>query len=121
MVATEATIKAAAAPPAAPAPTAVPASVVRPTGTLQTSPTLVERKSHLASFIAIGGAVAAMAAGGALTLHANSASDDLRNNVYPADQANTLQARIDNDRSIAKVLFVVSGVFAVSAIPLWRF
>jgi tetratricopeptide (TPR) repeat protein len=81
------------------------------------------RKSHLASYIAAGGAVAAVLAAGALNLHANSASDDLRQNsaAYPPDQRSIIQARIDNDRVITRVLLGVSGAFALGAIGLWNF
>ena len=79
------------------------------------------RKTHLVSFIAMGGAVAAMVAGGALTIDANNSADDLSRNVYPADRAHAMQVRIDNDRLISKVLFGVGAALAVGAVALWSF
>ncbi|TMA25455.1 MAG: PEGA domain-containing protein [Deltaproteobacteria bacterium] len=87
------------------------------------APPPLPRKSHLASYIAAGGAVAAVLAAGALTLHANSATNDLRQNAaaYPADQKNIIQTRIDNDRVISRVLLGVSGAFVLGTITLWSF
>ena len=64
-----------------------------------------------------------MLAAGALTLHANSATNDLRQNAaaYPADQKNIIQTRIDNDRVISRVLLGVSGAFVLGTITLWSF
>ena len=94
-------------------PTALPVTAVREQ--------LPPRKTHLASYIAGGGAVLAVMAGTLLTLHANSASDDLSRSPRPPDQANTIRARIDNDRAIGKVLFGVAGGLAIASVPLWSF
>jgi tetratricopeptide (TPR) repeat protein len=82
---------------------------------------LPPKKNHLISYIAIGSAVAAVVAATALTVEANNSSNDLRPGALPADRANTLRTRIDNDRLIAKVLFGVGGAFAIGAVTLWNF
>jgi tetratricopeptide (TPR) repeat protein len=102
----------------APPPAAIPAGAL-PTTESEAPPP--PRKSHLASYIATGGAIAAVVAAGALTLHASSASDDLNRNSYPPDQRTAIQARIDSDRLISKVLFGVSGAFIIGAVTLWNF
>jgi hypothetical protein len=104
---------------------ATPASTAAPVHALPVAehelPPPPQRKSHLASYIAAGGAVAAVLAAGALTLHANSATDDLRQNSYPADQRTIIQSRIDNDRTITKVLLGVGGAFVIGTVALWNF
>jgi tetratricopeptide (TPR) repeat protein len=104
---------------------ATPASTAAPVHALPVAehelPPPPQRKSHLASYIAAGGAVAAVLAASALTLHANSATDDLRQNTYPADQRTIIQSRIDNDRTITKVLLGVGGAFVIGTVALWSF
>jgi tetratricopeptide (TPR) repeat protein len=101
----------------------LPVSMATPSFTQDPLPAPAARKSHLASYIATGGAVAAVVAGALLTVHADHSSSDLDRNAgaYAPDRAATLRSRIDTDRTTAKALFGVGAAFAIGAVTLWSF
>ena len=80
-----------------------------------------EPKSHVLSYIAIGGAVAAVAGGIGLNFHANSLITSL------GDGSNRGQAEIDRinnqsstEHAVGYVLFGVAGAFIVGAVAFWN-
>lgn len=81
------------------------------------------RPSHLASYIATGGAVATLLASTLLLIHAEQSASDLRSSSSSAtpDQLTTLRSRISTDRTTGKALLGVSAAFAIGAFTLRNF
>jgi PEGA domain len=80
-----------------------------------------EVKSHVVSYIAIGSAVAAVAGGIGLNVHANSLINSLGDgSIRSSQEINSIKSQSQTEQTLGYVLFGVAGAFVVGAVAFWN-
>lgn len=77
-------------------------------------------KSHLLSYIFIGGAVATIAAGVGLNYHASTQLDSLTQGTHTRAEIDSITSQANTEKVVGYALFGVSGALILGAIAFWN-
>ena len=77
--------------------------------------------SHLLTWVALGGAAAAIGAGAGLTVHAHGLANSLVTSPHSQADIDSINTQVKNEQLISNLLFGMSVAFLVGGIAFWNF